>query len=80
MGEKLLNPVETPWIVLLRSLSDNAYLSTMGVTVAPFQKILTDGFTARWETAVIHRMGAGPVAILGSTVDHWTLVARWVPF
>ena len=45
----LPNPHDsTPWQTLLRSQSDHAYITTMGIDVATFEYIITSGFGQRW--------------------------------
>ena len=52
----LPNPSEgTPWQALYAENDDRAYIVTMGVGVAVFQKILQSGFADTWNSFLIPR-------------------------
>lgn len=44
---------ETPWIKLLESCDDHAFITTMGFDVATFKAIISSGFGTKWYTSPI---------------------------
>jgi hypothetical protein len=55
-AQLLPNPrIDTPWVQLHRSRSDRAYITTMGIDVACFDRIIEEGFGRTWNETPIPR-------------------------
>lgn len=60
-AELMPNPrFDTPWHQLRQSRNDRAYITTMGVDVATFDKLLLSGFAQAWDTTAIPRSDTDP--------------------